>query len=60
MELRPDCERCFGLCCVAPVIRVSPDFAIEKDAGDPCPNLAGIRREIRALLLRTGDLVRGK
>lgn len=40
MDLRRDCQRCFGLCCVAPATRASPDFAIEKDAGEPCPNLA--------------------
>lgn len=39
LDLRPDCERCFGLCCVAPAFSVSPDFAIDKDAGQACPNL---------------------
>ena len=38
-RLRADCERCFGLCCVAPAFAVSPDFAIDKDAGRLCPNL---------------------
>jgi uncharacterized protein YjbI with pentapeptide repeats len=37
--LRADCERCFGLCCVAPAFSASADFAISKDAGHPCPNL---------------------
>ncbi len=37
--LRPDCGRCFGLCCVAPAFRSSADFAIDKDAGQACPNL---------------------
>jgi uncharacterized protein YjbI with pentapeptide repeats len=37
--LRADCERCFGLCCVAPAFSASADFAIDKDAGCPCPNL---------------------
>ena len=37
--LRADCERCFGLCCVAPAFSTSADFAISKDAGHPCPNL---------------------
>jgi uncharacterized protein YjbI with pentapeptide repeats len=40
-SLRADCARCFGLCCVAPAFSVSADFAIDKDAGQPCPNLAG-------------------
>jgi hypothetical protein len=38
-ELRADCERCAGLCCVAPAFSVSADFAIGKAAGQPCPNL---------------------
>jgi hypothetical protein len=37
--LKPDCERCCGLCCVAPAFAVSPDFAIDKGPGVPCPNL---------------------
>ncbi len=39
MDLRADCERCFGLCCVAPAFSASADFAIDKDAGQACPNL---------------------
>src|SRR5713226_2404417 len=39
LELRADCERCFALCCVAPAFSASADFAIDKDAGEPCPNL---------------------
>ncbi|MGW0782179.1 pentapeptide repeat-containing protein [Streptomyces sp. NPDC002913] len=38
--LRADCANCFGLCCVALTLTVSADFAIDKDAGTPCPNLA--------------------
>jgi uncharacterized protein YjbI with pentapeptide repeats len=38
-ELRADCARCFGLCCVAPAFTASADFAIDKAAGQPCPNL---------------------
>ena len=37
---RADCERCFALCCVAPSFSASSDFAIDKPAGTPCPNLA--------------------
>lgn len=37
--LRADCANCFGLCCVALTLTASADFAINKDAGDPCPNL---------------------
>jgi hypothetical protein len=38
-DLRADCVRCFGLCCVAPAFAASADFAIDKRAGQPCPNL---------------------
>ncbi|MGW2719168.1 pentapeptide repeat-containing protein [Streptomyces sp. NPDC001492] len=38
-ELRGDCERCFGLCCVALPFAASTDFAIDKPAGTPCRNL---------------------
>src|SRR5438552_5832855 len=37
--LRADCSRCFALCCVAPAFAASADFAIDKPAGHPCPNL---------------------
>jgi hypothetical protein len=43
-ELRADCERCFGLCCVAPALVRSADFAISKPAGIACPNLEGSNR----------------
>jgi hypothetical protein len=39
-DFEPDCERCCGLCCVAPVFAASSDFAISKKAGEPCPHLA--------------------
>jgi uncharacterized protein YjbI with pentapeptide repeats len=38
-ELRADCGRCVGLCCVAPAFQRSADFAIDKPAGRACPNL---------------------
>lgn len=38
--LRADCANCFGLCCVALTLTASADFAIDKDAGTPCVNLA--------------------
>ncbi|MEU4165408.1 pentapeptide repeat-containing protein [Streptomyces sp. NPDC026665] len=43
-ELRADCGRCFGLCCVALPFARSADFAIDKRAGEPCPNLRGDSR----------------
>jgi uncharacterized protein YjbI with pentapeptide repeats len=39
LELRADCTNCSGLCCVALTFTKSADFAIDKDAGKPCPNL---------------------
>ncbi|MEU8249191.1 pentapeptide repeat-containing protein [Nonomuraea sp. NPDC048916] len=51
-ELRADCGSCFGLCCVALPFSASADFAIDKDAGQPCRNLrddfrCGIHRTLR-------------
>ncbi|MFI2713380.1 pentapeptide repeat-containing protein [Micromonospora sp. NPDC018662] len=51
-ELRADCARCAGVCCVAPAFAASADFAIDKPAGRPCPNLradarCGIHAELR-------------
>lgn len=43
-ELRADCGRCAALCCVAPAFTRSADFAIDKPAGRPCPNLDGDHR----------------
>ncbi|MWC29685.1 pentapeptide repeat-containing protein [Paenibacillus sp. MMS18-CY102] len=37
--LQADCESCFGLCCVALDFAASSDFAIDKKAGQACPNL---------------------
>ncbi|CAM5671103.1 MULTISPECIES: pentapeptide repeat-containing protein [Streptomyces] len=39
IELRGDCGSCFGLCCVALPFTASADFARDKPAGTPCPNL---------------------
>ncbi|NUT47891.1 MAG: pentapeptide repeat-containing protein [Saccharothrix sp.] len=38
-DLRADCTRCFALCCVVPTFTKSVDFAIDKPARTPCPNL---------------------
>lgn len=51
-DLRADCTRCFGLCCVVPAFSASADFAIDKAAGQPCPHLSpgfrcGIHRQLR-------------
>ncbi|MFO1443375.1 pentapeptide repeat-containing protein [Bacillus sp. Bva_UNVM-123] len=51
-SLQADCQKCFGLCCTALNIAVSSDFAINKEAGKPCPNLMSdfrcqIHRDLR-------------
>ncbi|MGF7048261.1 uncharacterized protein YjbI with pentapeptide repeats [Paenibacillus sp. DS2015] len=51
-HLRADCENCFGLCCVALNFGASADFAMDKEAGKPCPNLqldfrCGIHKSLR-------------
>ncbi|MFJ6696215.1 pentapeptide repeat-containing protein [Streptomyces sp. NPDC091272] len=54
-ELRSDCGSCFGLCCVALTLTKSSDFAIDKPAGEPCPNLGeGFRCGIHSKLRREG------
>jgi uncharacterized protein YjbI with pentapeptide repeats len=37
--LRAECEKCFGLCCVALCFSASEGFPADKDAGHPCVNL---------------------
>ena len=39
-ELRSDCARCVGLCCVALPFARTSDFAFEKAADEPCRHLA--------------------
>ncbi|KAA0779280.1 pentapeptide repeat-containing protein [Bacillus sp. AR2-1] len=38
-HLKANCEKCFGLCCVALPFAASVDFAVDKDGGKPCSNL---------------------
>ncbi|MEH7436729.1 pentapeptide repeat-containing protein [Neobacillus drentensis] len=38
-SLRPDCDNCFGLCCVALPYAKSADFAFDKYGRTPCKNL---------------------
>lgn len=53
--LRADCERCVGLCCVAPGFTASAEFAITKRPGRPCPNLGdGFRCTIHDRLRPSG------
>lgn len=51
----PDCEQCFGLCCVALPYAQSADFAFNKDGGSPCKNLqADYRCSIHPKLRKSG------
>ena len=55
VSLRADCEHCFALCCVAPAFSASADFAIDKEAEQPCPNLqADFRCSIHSQLRQRG------
>jgi len=55
VELRADCSRCVGLCCVAPAFARSADFAVDKPAGTPCAHLrADFRCAIHADLRDRG------
>ncbi len=38
-DLQANCEKCFALCCIVPAFAISADFAINKKAGQACPNL---------------------
>ena len=54
-SLRPDCEQCAALCCVAFAFEKSAEFGEEKDAGTPCSNLDSCGRcEIHSQRRRYG------
>lgn len=54
-HLRADCANCFGLCCVALPFARSADFAVDKNAGQPCSHLqADFRCGIHARLREKG------
>ncbi|HEY3869724.1 MAG TPA: pentapeptide repeat-containing protein [Actinocrinis sp.] len=52
-DLRADCARCVGLCCVALGFRASSGFPYTKDAGQPCRHLEGDHRCAIHAQLRT-------
>ena len=39
LQLRADCEKCCGLCCVAPAFYGAQGFGFDKPAGRACVNL---------------------
>lgn len=51
-ELNIECEKCFGLCCIALYFSASEGFPTNKDAGKPCINLqtdfrCSVHKELR-------------
>ncbi|ADL53945.1 pentapeptide repeat-containing protein [Clostridium cellulovorans] len=38
-DLRIDCKKCFGFCCIALYFSASDGFPTDKEAGEPCINL---------------------
>ncbi|WP_404447002.1 pentapeptide repeat-containing protein [Bacillus sp. RC252] len=54
-HLRANCEKCFGLCCVALCFSASDGFPIDKEAGQPCIHLqSGFRCKIHESLRGRG------
>lgn len=53
-ELRADCARCSGLCCVALPYAASADFAYDKPSGRPCRHLEVFSCSIHAQLPERG------
>lgn len=56
-NLRADCEKCFGFCCVALYFSASEGFPTNKKAGKPCLNLqpdfrCGVHKNLRELGLK--------
>lgn len=57
LSLQADCESCFGLCCAALPFAASVDFAMDKEAGNPCVNMqtdhrCGVHNNLRELGFR--------
>lgn len=53
--LKPDCKKCFGLCCVALYFSAQDGFPTDKKAGTPCPHLqADFRCDVHDKLGRLG------
>jgi hypothetical protein len=53
-ELAADCAACVALCCVGLAFDKGAEFAIDKPAGAPCPNLSGHDCAIHADLAARG------
>lgn len=54
LDLNADCASCMALCCVAFELERCESFAIDKPAGEPCPNLRGHRCSIHSELHERG------
>jgi hypothetical protein len=53
-DLAADCAACVALCCIGLALDKGADFAIDKPAGTPCPNLSGHACRIHADLANRG------
>lgn len=56
-NLRINCQKCFGLCCVALYFSASEGFPTDKDAGKPCINLqpdfrCTVHKDLRSIGLK--------
>lgn len=54
IDLNADCASCTAVCCVAFELERSPAFAIDKAAGERCPNLSANRCAIHSELNERG------
>lgn len=52
--LEPDCAACTALCCMAPAFDAGEEFALDKPALAPCPNLQGHACRLHDRLETTG------
>lgn len=53
-DLQADCTRCCGLCCIALYFSKADGFPVDKEAGNPCPNLqsdfsCGVHADLKRL-----------
>ena len=51
VDLTPDCDSCFGLCCVLLPFRTQDGFGADKVGGEPCANLELVKGAYGNLIL---------
>ncbi len=52
--LKTDCAQCAALCCLALAFDKGGDFAFDKNPGEPCRNLSGLRCKVHDRLTENG------